>query len=343
MTDRSVDRRVYADELLPWLPPEILDIHVHVYLREHIGHVSDERKLERWPMEIATQHSFEEMRENFRLLFPEQRVSALVFGYVTRETRIEENNEYVLDGLLDTRNDIETLLVTRPEYSAADLEAGLTRSGFIGIKPYPDLSPQHSREVSIYDFLPHEHLEVVNGVGGIVMLHLPRAGRLADPDNIREVLEIADKYPDARLVIAHIGRAYCLPTAERGLPPFADRHEILFDITANVNPDVIQLALEMLGPERLLYGSDLPVMLMRGVREYDGEKYINYTDGPYSWNTNRKSPEEEANYTFFLYEGLRALITAVKRVGLGKDAVEQIMYSNGARLIGRPVASITGA
>ena len=77
--------------------------------------------------------------------------------------------------------------------------------------------------------------------------------------------------------------------------------------------------------------TDLPITLIRGVREYVGERYINFTDAPYSWNTDRKSPEGEARYTFFLYEELRALITALGRVGMGKAA---ILYSNAARMLG---------
>ncbi len=37
------------------------------------------------------------------------------------------------------------------------------------------------------------------------------------------------------------------------------------------------------------------------------------------------------NYPF--YEELRTLIEAVKRLGLGKDAVEKVMYSNAAALL----------
>ena len=205
--------------------------------------------------------------------------------------------------------------------------------GFLGIKPYPDLAPHGTNEVSIYDFLPRAHLAVLDKFGGILMLHLPRHGRLGDAHNIREVLEIHESYPSVKLILAHIGRAYCLPAAERGLPHLVDARRIYFDTAANLNADVFQYALEVVGPDRLLFGSDLPVTMMRGVREHIGEEYINYTDGPYSWNTNRKSPEEEANYTYYVYEELRALIRAVERAGLGFDALEKILYSNSAGLL----------
>ncbi len=51
-----------------------------------------------------------------------------------------------------------------------------------------------------------------------------------------------------------------------GLPHFADDPGLYFDISANLNADVFHYALGTIGPERLLFGSDLPVTMMRGVR-----------------------------------------------------------------------------
>ena len=41
--DRLVDRRVYEEEIGPWLPDRIFDCHVHVGLREHLADLSPER------------------------------------------------------------------------------------------------------------------------------------------------------------------------------------------------------------------------------------------------------------------------------------------------------------
>ncbi len=331
MAEGTISEQIYRNELAPWLPPRIFDCHVHVSLGEHWGPISAERLAELWAIEAGDRLSWKELRDNYRKLFPGRPVVALVFGNVFREVDIEGNNEYVLSGLGDPTNHALGLFVTRPEWSASRIESALAR-GFVGIKPYPDLAPP-GRE-SVFDCLPKAHLEVLNRLGGVLMLHLPRKGRIGDPDNIREILEIADTYPAIRFIVAHIGRAYCLPAAKKGLPLLADRPQIHFDTAANLNADVFQYALETVGPERILFGSDLPVTLMRGVREHAGESYVNYTDGPYSWNTNRKGPEEEAHYTYYLYEELRALIKAVQRTGLGSEAMARIMYSNSARLLG---------
>lgn len=332
MFERAVDKRVYEEELLGWLPERIIDCHVHIGLPEFCGPMSEERLRSNWAMEVGAEQSWEQWRASRDMLFPRQKVAALTMGVPFMEMDLARNNAYVLAGAMEPANDARALFVTRPEWDPERIEEAISR-GFVGIKPYPDLAPHSDDGPGIFDFLPKPHLETLDRLGGVLMLHIPRAGRLADPDNIREIIEISESYPNVKMIVAHIGRSFCLPTAQRGLRHFVAHKNVLFDIACNLHPDVFVYALETIGPERLLYGSDLPITLMRGVREHLGETYINYTDGDYSWNVNRKSKEEEANYTYFLYEELRALVDGVRRAGLGRDALQQIMYANSVRLI----------
>ncbi len=332
LSNRPIDTEVYENELLPHLPPKIIDCHVHIALKEHCGPITPERLRSNWAMEVGAEQSWEELRARLTRLFPDQEVSVVAFGVPFREMDLALNNDYVLRGISEPANRAFGLFVTRPEWDASLIDLAMER-GFVGIKPYPDLAPHSGGEPSIFDFLPHSHLEVLNARKGILTLHLPRKGRLADPDNAKELLEIHDTYPDITVIVAHIGRAFCLPTAERGLPHFVDRERICFDTSANLNADVLQYAIETIGPDRIIYGSDLPITLMHGVREYAGETYTNYTDEPFTWNVNRKTPQEEAKYTYYLYEELRALIAAVHRAGMGRNAMEKMMYGNAARLL----------
>lgn len=331
LTLGEIDKRVY-EELAPWLPAQIVDCHVHIGLREHMRPASPERMAANWALEVGIEQSWEQLHEVYRVLFPKQKVFTLAFGGVFKEVDIERNNDYVLDGISDPGNNACGLIVTRPEQDASEIADAMTR-GYLGIKPYPELAPDECAGPSIFDFVPRSHLAVLNELGGILMLHLPRKNRLADPDNVREILEISDEFPAIKMIIAHIGRSFCLPTVKQGLPHFVDRENIYFDTSANLNTDVFRYAFETIGADRLLYGSDIPITLMRGVREHIGDKYINYTDAPYSWNVNRKSPQEEANYTYFLYEEIRAIIKAVDASGAGEDAIEKIMYTNAAKLL----------
>jgi len=333
-SEKAIDRIIYEEELAPWLPAEIIDCHVHIGLPEHWGPIDPARVENIWALDVSIHQSWGDLRATATTLFPKQKMHVMAFACVAREANISAENNYVRAGIADPANNAVGLFATRPEWDA-DLIREARSQGFLGIKPYPDLAERDTAEISIFDFIPHTHLEALNEMGGLLMLHLPRAGRIGDPDNIREVLEISDKYPNITIILAHVGRAYCLPTAKRGLPSLLGRENIYFDIAANLNADVFRYAISEYGPDRLLYGSDLPVTLMRGVREHVGEHYYNYTDGPYSWNTCRKSPEEEAYYTYYLYEELRALIKALKSQNLGRDICEKILYANCATLIER--------
>ncbi len=324
------DQRIYEQHIAPWLPPEVIDIHTHIGLREYWGPVSDARRAEMWPMEIADSQSWEELEQAFAVMLPSVQTRALCFGWVYREVDIEANNRYVWSG---RHRDCcaGTLLVSHPDWPAERIDEALA-SGWLGLKPYPDLAPGGYGDCSIADFLPDSHLSVLDRYGGLLMLHLPRAGRLADPDNIRELLDMRQRFPSVRIIVAHIGRAYGMPNAQSGLKHFRDT-DIVFDTAAHLNSDVFALALETIGPQRVLYGSDLPVMIMRGFREHDGDRYINWTNGDYSWNTRRKPPETEAGYTWFLYEELLALIRAFERSGLTSADAADVFYGNAIRLL----------
>lgn len=338
MKDSSVslrprDREIYETRIRPWLPPVIIDCHVHVGLAEHWGTVSAERRAAIWAMEVAPSQSWPELRAVLGTLFPDRESWTLTFGYVYREVNIEKSNEYVISGAREQVNLARALYVTRPEWPASVIDDAF-RKGFLGIKPYPDLAPMGMNDASIYDVVPHAHLEALNAHRGLMMLHLPRPGRIGDEDNIRELLELVSRYPDVRIILAHVGRAYGLPNAQRGLPRLASCENLYFDTAANLNADVFEFALQTVGVDRLLYGSDLPITLMRGRREHTGDEYVNYTDAGYSWNTHRRSHEEEQLYTFFLYEEILALIEAMERLEMGPEEMKRIMFGNAAALMG---------
>ena len=332
MEVRPVDRRVYLEELRSWLPARIIDIHVHVALAQHIGYISEERKKANWAYEVGLDQSWEDLWKSLEILFPEQQVDVVVFGVPLREVDLEANNAYIRSGLQNFKGSARGLLVTKPEWQSSVIETAL-KDGFIGIKPYPDLAPSENAEPTVFDFAPRSHLEVLDRLGGILMLHLPGKGRLADPNNIQAIKEISRGYKSIKIVIAHVGRSFCLPTAQRGLPSLVGLPNVWYDISAVMNADVIEYAVQSVGADRVLYGSDLPITLIHGYREHVGDTYINYTDGDYSWNTNRKPPEIEANYTYYLYEELRALIEAARRLGDARAVIRRIMLDNAIELL----------
>jgi hypothetical protein len=131
-----------------------------------------------------------------------------MFGKVSRAYDVEACTNYVVEEC--KKRDWPYLYVTRPEWTAEEFEQRVLASGAKGAKVYLNFSPMYipSNEIRIFDFIPHHQLEVLNQHGWVLMLHIPRAGRLGDPVNIAEMIELNRKYPKVKTIIAHIGRAY---------------------------------------------------------------------------------------------------------------------------------------
>ena len=136
-----------------------------------------------------------------------------------------------------------------------------------------------------------------------------------------------------------MGRCYTEPHALEALPQFADDPGLFFDSSAVLNPACHRVALQHLGPRRVLYGSDNPVMYMRGRRQYRERAYINRTSYPFHFNHDREPPGVEAAYTLFMYEDLRAIKQACNELGIvAREEIEMIFHTNAARLIAGIVA-----
>lgn len=331
---RDVDRRFWAERIDPFLPGTVFDAHRHIAAPEHLDPMPPERRQRNWAMEVAGCESLEEAAAGYSLLFPERSVSYLAFGMPHRECHLEENNSYLVESTQGGRAAV--LALTSPAWDADRVAEWLRRPGVIGIKPYDDLIPGFAGEdVSVFAFCPHDHLRVLQEVGGWLTLHLPRKERLADPDNIAEIREIRQRYPGIVLAIAHLGRSYAGRYARQGLRALSGDEGILFDTSALLNPAVHAIAADRLGPERLLFGTDFPIMYMRGRRKWEGDRYINLTSGDYSWNVNREPPQVEAAYTLYVYEAMAACIDACRQLGFGPDALQAIFHDNARRIVDR--------
>jgi len=338
-TYTDVDRRFWAEHLEDWLPETIFDAHTHVAdpcLR--VMAMTEEKRRQYWVNEVSEPIAAAQAERCCGIVFPGRRVKCLAMGFPSLEFDVEASNDYVQREC--QRLGWPCLMMLRPRYSAEQVAELLDRPGVVGVKPYygmishnPATRDEHL-EASIFDFLPHAALDVLNRRRAWVTLHVPRADRLGHPANIAEIGRIRRQYPDVVLVIAHLGRCYTLPHAEESLPQLADDPGLYFDVSAVLNGDVLRFALRTLGPDRILYGTDNPVFYMRGRRQWFGRTYVNRTSHPFFFNQDREPPEVEAGYTLYMYEALLALRRACEDLGLARRNVEDILSGNAERLLG---------
>jgi hypothetical protein len=332
----DVDGPVYQ-HLAGFLPDKIFDSHIHSALAEHVQGMSEDRKASKLGFFLDVAAAFEynhfEFAQQARTtLFPDQGVEGLFFGFPFPETDLDANNAYVL-GLIH-KHGVPGLYMARPDAGRNELENAV-EAGAAGFKPYPDLVPDKTfAQIRLADYIPEALWEVAHDAKAIVLVHLGRPGRLYDRYDIEDMTAACRRYTGARVIMAHIGRPYIPSMIRDGIP---DRYKKLanlwFDICPICESGVLEIAIRELGAGRLLFGSDSPLTYMRGrLGEWNGDRKF-FSDMDYPWNVERQSREEEARYTFFMYEQLLALQRAADSTGLSRAGIQEILYDNAKALV----------
>jgi glutamate-1-semialdehyde 2,1-aminomutase len=335
----DVDRRFWEEHLENWLPRRLMDAHTHIADPAHrLFPMTDTMRRQYWVNELFEAIDAARAERCYRTVFPNRDVNCVAFGMPDLDFDIEAGNAYLQQEC--PKRGWYSLMVVRPQWTQQKVASLLDGPGVIGVKPYYSLIGLNREtrdahlEASIFEFLPHPVLEVVNDRHAWVTLHVPKAGRLGHPDNLREVRELRRRYPHITMVIAHLGRCYTEPHALEALPAFADDPGIFFDTSAVLNPACHRIALEQFGPKRVLYGSDNPIFYMRGRRQYRDRAYINRTSYPFFFNKEREPANIEAQYTLFMYEDLFAIKQACQQLDISEPKhIQAIFHDNAARLI----------
>ncbi len=328
------DRQVYEKELKSFLPKDFIDIHTHVNLNTMTPQGSSNGG-STWPSRISDELTAEQLLDTYRQLFPENNVLPLVFGSCSHV--VKEANDYVYS----SSKKFNFPILTRTDYAMepSELAREVHANHSLGLKPYLTFCPPYipSAEIRIFDFLPKEHLEAANKYGWIVMLHIARGKRLRDEVNIAQLMEIEERYPNVKMVCAHIGRAYSKQDIGDAFEILKNTKNLMFDFTANLCDDAIEACIEAVGTKRLMFGSDLPIAIMRMYRITDETGwYKNVVPrGLYGDVSDDKHMEEsdEENITLMIYEQLRALKRVATKLHLTDTQVEEIMYTNAKNLL----------
>ena len=343
----DLDKKIYEEELKDFLPDRIFDVHTHVWLDRLVDKANypQNNRAVTWPSKVARDNSIEDLEESFRLMFPGKECKALMF---TSARASKANNDYVAEA--SRKTGWPALYYSHPEESADQIEERIREGHFLGLKGYLNLSPDYlpEKEIRIFDFFPKYQLERLNQLGAIMMLHIPRDGRLKDPVNLAQMMEIYEEFPNIRMIIAHIGRAYAPEDVGNAFEILKRTPEMVFDFTANCSDFAIEACMRFTGPKRLMFGSDLPILRMRTHRITENGTYINlvpkglYGDVSGDRHMREVEGEEAEKITFFMYEELLAFKRVCEKLGMTRQDVEDMMYGNAQRMVEEAERSIYG-
>ena len=339
LTRTPYDDVVYRTELADFLPDTFIDCHTHVWKKsfETEAKIAGDRTAS-WTALVAEDNPVEDLLATNAELFPGKTVIPVLYPDTSSTIDTVRNNAYVLEAARKYR--FPALYLSRPEQPAEEVEKALVEGGYAGLKVYLEFAPSYipTDEIRIYDFLPKEHLEVVNKLGLVVQVHIARPKRLADPVNYVQLREIEENYPDLTLIVAHLGRAYADSDVGDALDYLKDTKKTVWDFTANVNEHVMERVLSLFGPKRFIYGSDFPIFRMHARRVIENNTYINEIPrgslGVFAPDSHMREidPPEGDRITYFIYEEILSCKRAVEALGLSRDDVRDIFYENAARL-----------
>ena len=331
-TKHERNRRIFDEELDAFLPDKILDFHVHV-MNEGVLPAGTTYSCAGHPI---SKYDLDDLAQDLAELYPRREIRAVCFGFPDVTYDQKRNDAYVAQ-CCDRQRFFPFRLFDPINDNPATLKRELERNRFLGLKPYlnyvrkPDLNA-----VEIDEMLPAWAMGIVNDLGLIVMLHVPRKDRLADPLNQRQVIELCRRYPRARIVLAHIGRAYYLKNIIGHLEALKGLPNLYYDLAMLNHWEVLEYLFREVRPDRILYATDTPIALAPGKSVEINDQYTYVT--PVPWELSISDDHGRLVFTSFAYEELRAIKKAVQRLRLGQDFIQDLFFTNGMNLLNQRAA-----
>jgi predicted TIM-barrel fold metal-dependent hydrolase len=330
---QNKDLKIFMEEFNDFLPDNIYDFHVHMWKKEFIKEEISkerERQITFFDPDIISGFKIEDFKKITKKIFPGKKCNGLFFGLPMKEINISENNSYIAE--INKDNNSYGLFVPEPDLK--EIPEDFFDNRFIGFKPYPDLarSSKINDDISIFDFISDAVLEFCHEYGLILLIHLPRERRLNDERNIEEIKAIGKRYPKIKIILAHAGRSYCYYDIKNSIKYLKGLKNLYVDTSMINEFSVNQVLMKELGPEKILFGSDLSLAVLKGKNIDINNKHYFITSEPRTWSLSSSQIALD-DFTLFIYEMIRALRIASKNLKLGNRDIDNIFYSNANRLI----------
>ena len=328
------DIKIFKEEFREFLPEKIIDSHVHLWEKDSFKESISEDRLKQSPaldQDTINGFNFEDFRNTVEKIFPGKKCDGLFFGLPIKEADLDEMNKYISGVCI--KNGSYGLF--NPEPDLKEIPQDFFKNKFIGFKPYPELvdftvPKDFSKldiDVSMFDFISKKVFEFSQEYGLILLIHIPRKGRLNDRRNIEEIKAIGRKYPNIKIILAHAGRSYCYSDIKDSIEYLKEVKNLYVD-TAMINSfPVNKVLIEELGSERILYGSDLPIAIFKGKNVDINNRHYFVTKTPKAWSLSSEKMKLDS-FTFFIYEIIRAIRVAARNLNLNKKDINNIFYNN---------------
>ena len=206
-----------------------IDIH------SHFDHGAEGEQNGFGMLSVSTLDFMQEDNQRFGI----KEVGYSTYASVLSSANIVEENAY-LNGLLKENKDLYQWVVVHPlqEETFRQAERMLENPRVLGIKIH---SPMHKYDVRAYG---DQIFSFANAHNATVLMH---------PDKILDMPQFADRYPNMKLIIAHLGSKEHIEAVQS-----AKHGNIYTDTSGGLSSlnNIIEYAVEKIGSETILFGTD---------------------------------------------------------------------------------------
>lgn len=297
------------DNLMSYIPTDVIDSHSHTALPEHV--LTLDQRILHHMMSTFPYFSLEDSYRTKETFFPGKNVRSLRFAQAFGGIDHKAVNDYLLDTLSSSDRMGLYGIPTDPEYTIKMLE----NPSISALKMYPAFfTPPVSK---IYDYFKPEILEEAQALDIPVILHLPKMITQCQED----LKGVITDFPKLRIVLAHLGLPHLpIPGLEEAYREFGDNPNLFMDTAMIPSKEVVGMALRTFGPDRIMFGSDEPLYLVRAV-VYENPKLGQRlaTSEGYHW----ADPQEQKEFADFAQDAVHMHWSALSAI---KEATDELQH-----------------
>lgn len=326
-TYTEADRELVDRLIDPFLPDRIFDAHAHLFRQDHYapGEIPDH--LRGAPAELG----LEAYRHYMEWLHPRGRIQGGLFFGLAFTGRRDENNAFVAAQVAADPYTLGQMIVA-PDMDPEYVRQEVKRQNFVGLKCYHTMAKVEGPtwQSPIEAYLPEAFVQIAHEEGLSITLHMVRERALADPVNQDTIRRYCTQYPNMRLILAHAARGFNPWHTIEGIHSVQGLANLWFDTSAVTEAGAFEAIVEVMGVERLLYGTDFHVSHMRGRCVAIGDSFH------WIYAEELALEEKHTNLRPVLIgiESLRSVILACRRLKLGDSQIEAIFFDNARQLWG---------
>jgi predicted TIM-barrel fold metal-dependent hydrolase len=324
----------YWREIAPILPLKILDFHTHTWSMENW-------KEKPWEADktggqyMVTDGFYppERLLQDAYTCFPSRDYQAVCFGYPTPASDWKLDTAYVAEAAR-SHAELWPLVLAGSDLglSRQQYESALAEGHFYGFKVFLNWYGDDYGDRRVEDMLGPTEIALANERRLVIVLHVPGRGRLADPRIQAGVKWLSRACPAGQIVLAHCGRCYLPSEMQMGITSLRGLPNVWMDTSMVMDPVVFQIALNEIGPGRLLFGTDFPVAAMRGRRVRVMDHWVDVVLPGYPPSAYRVTGDG-IRAGFMAWEIVLAIRWACEMAGISPAERDGIFYTNGMALL----------